>query len=168
MMCWRKWAAAASAAMVLALPVRAAAQRGADDSIPRGHVWPALGVHVGTPQKLSAALGVVVGEEWRSDGHEHSRNLALYAEPGLGGGRTTLAYLDHGYGSFGSGFAVGATVLRTWRDPWGLQDNVTYAGGDVIVWPILFVGPRIGVFRGISGVDRAKRWVVTFDLGLGL
>lgn len=160
--------AVAGFVMPFVLVQTALAQRAQEDTMPRGHVWPALGLHVGTPQKASAALGVVLGEEWRKNGHEHSRNLALFAEPGLSAGRATLAYVDHGFGSFGSGFGIGASVLRTWRDPWGVNENVTYAGGDVILWPILFIGPRIGVFRGISGVDRARRWVVTLDFGIGL
>lgn len=165
MILWRSGALMLAALM---LPAFAKAQRPNEDTLPHSHVWPALGLHVGAPQKASAALGVVIGEDWQKDGHEHSRNLALFAEPGLSAGRATLAYLDHAFGSFGSGFGVGATVLRTWRDPWGVKENVTYAGGDVLLWPILFVGPRIGVFRGVSGVGAAKRWVVTFDFGIGL
>ena len=166
---WLGRCAAVSGVVVLVLSAHPAhAQRAPEDTMPHGHVWPALGLHVGAPQKASAALGVILGDEWQKNGHEHSRNLALFAEPGLSAGRATLAYVDHGFGSFGSGFGIGASVLRTWRDPWGVQENVTYAGGDVILWPILFIGPRVGVFRGISGVDRAKRWVVTLDFGIGL
>ena len=124
------------------------------------HVVPALGLRFGTPQKASAALGVVLGEDWQKDGRDHSRNVALFAEPGLRRGRASLAYVGHGYGSFGSGFGVAATVLRTWSDPWQLERNSTYVGGEVIVWPILFVGPRIGLFRNVSSVETSRSNVV--------
>src|SRR4051812_49100740 len=93
----------AGAMMVLA-PLALHAQRG-EDTIPRAHIFPALGLHVGSPQKASAALGVVLGEDWQKNGRDHSRNVALFAEPGLGAGRASLAYVDHGYG--GGGARVG-------------------------------------------------------------
>src|SRR4051812_37204765 len=91
-----------AAAMALLLPAIALAQSAEPDTSVRGHIWPALGIRFGTPQKASAALGVVLGETWRKNGREHSRNIALFAEPGMSAGRGTLAYIDHGYGSFGS------------------------------------------------------------------
>ena len=96
-----------------------------EDTTRRTHISPALGVHFGTPQKASLALGVVVGEDWQKDAHDHSRKVAIFAEPGLGGGRASVAYVDHGYGSFGSGFGLAGTVLRTWKDPWGAKENAT-------------------------------------------
>src|SRR5438067_1203784 len=101
----------------------AGAQRTHEDTTRRMHVLPALGVHVGTPQKASVALGVVVGEDWQKDARDHSRNVAIFAEPGLSAGRASIAYVDHGFGSFGSGFGIAGTVLRTWNDPWSARDN---------------------------------------------
>jgi len=150
-----------------AAPTWAHAQRG-EDTIPRTHVVPALGLHVGTPQKASIALGVLLGEDWTKNGHEHARNVALYAEPGLSAGRASLAYVDHGYGTFGSGFGLAATVMRTWKQPWSTAPNVSYAGGEVIIWPILFVGPRIGLLRSVGGASPGKRWLLSFDFGIGL
>ena len=147
-------------------PLGLYAQRG-EDTIPRAHIFPALGVHVGTPQKASLALGVVLGEDWQKNGRDHSRNVALFAEPGLGAGRASLAYIDHGYGAFGSGFGVAATVLRTWKDPWTVEKNVSYVGGDLILWPILFAGPRIGVFRVIGSPTASDKWFVSLDFGIG-
>jgi hypothetical protein len=138
-----------------------------EDTVPRSHLLPGLGVHVGAPQKASIAGGVVIGEDWRENGRDHSRNVGLWVEPGLSGGRASVAYISHGYGSFGSGFAVGASVLRTWKDPWIAKENLTYIGGDVMLWPIVFVGPRIGLFRSVtSGAE--NRWFVSFDFGFGL
>ena len=139
-----------------------------EDTARRTHVSPALGIHVGMPQKASVALGIVVGEEWQQDAHDHSRNIAVFAEPGLSGGRASVAYVDKGYGSFGSGFGLAATALRTWKDPWGAKENVTYAGGEVILWPILFIGPRIGLFRSVAGTVGSKKWLVSIDFGIGL
>ncbi len=140
----------------------------ADDTAPRSHIFPAIGVHVGAPQKASAAVGVVLGEDWQRNGRDHSRNVALFAEPGLGGGRASLSYLRHGYGSFGSGFGVGATVLRTWKDPWTVKPNLTFVGADVLLWPVVFIGPRVGAFRLVSGNGGQKKWLFTFDVGFGV
>ena len=139
-----------------------------EDTVRRMHIGPALGLHVGTPQKASIALGVVVGEDWQQDKRDHSRNIAIFAEPGLSGGRASIAYVDHGFGSFGSGFGVAGTVLRTWKDPWTARENATYAGGEIIVWPIVFLGPRVGLFRSIAGNPTSKKWFVSLDFGIGL
>lgn len=139
-----------------------------EDTIPRGHILPGLGVRVGTPQKASIALGVVLGEDWQKNGRDHSRNVAIFAEPGLGAGRASIAYLNHAFGNFGSGFGLAGTVLRTWKDPWTVKPNVTYVGGELIFWPILFAGPRIGLFRSIAGATTNKPWFVSFDFGIGL
>jgi len=138
-----------------------------EDTLPRTHIVPAFGIRAGTPQKASVALGVLLGEDWQKNGREHSRNVALFAEPGIAGGRASLAYVEHGYGTFGSGYALAGTVLRTWEDPWTVKPNLTYVGGEVILWPIVFVGPRIGLLRAIN-TSRDRRWLVTFDLGIGL
>src|SRR5262249_51136534 len=118
-----------------------AAQAAKEDTLPRTHVLPALGLRVGTPQKASAALGVVVGQDWQKGGRDHSRNIALFAEPGVSGGRASVAYVSHGFGTFGSGLGVAASVLRTWNDPWTVKENQSYAGGEIILWPVVFVGP---------------------------
>jgi hypothetical protein len=152
---------------VIIKPSTLRAQR-AEDTLPRSHVVPAFGIRVGAPQKASAALGFLVGEEWQKNGREHSRNAAVFLEPGLGAGRASVAYVENGYGSFGSGFAVAATVLRSWGEPWTVKPHITYAGGEVILWPILFVGPRIGLLRGTKGTMNDKRWLLSFDLGIGL
>src|SRR5262245_34858434 len=155
-----------AAVLALLVPTALFAQRG-EDTIPRTHILPALGAHFGTPQKASFALGVVLGEDWQEHGRDHTRNVALFAEPGLGAGRASLAYVDHGYGTFGSGFGIAATVLRTWKDPWTVKPNRTYVGGDLILWPIVFIGPRLGVFRQVGTESSADRWFVSIDFGIG-
>jgi hypothetical protein len=138
-----------------------------EDTTPRLHIAPALGLRFGTPQKASAAVGLLVGVDWQKDARDHSRNAAIFVEPGLSAGRASIAYVGHGYGSFGSGFGIAATALRTWEDPWGARQNSTYAGGEVILWPIVFIGPRVGVFRGVKG-DGSKKWFFSIDFGIGL
>jgi len=144
------------------------AQSVSDAGKPRLHVLPALGLHVGTPQKASVALGVVLGEDWQENGHDHSRSVALFAEPGLSAGRVSLAYVRHGHGGFGSGFGVAATVLRTWNDPWTVKSNMSFVGLEALIWPVVFVGPRIGVFHSVSGSPTPNRWFVGVDFGFGL
>lgn len=138
------------------------------DSTTRFHVLPALGVQIGAPQRASAALGIVVGEDFVREGRDHSRNVALFAEPGIDAGRASLAYVSHGYGSFGSGFGIAATALRTWNEPWELDPNQTYVGGEVLFWPILFVGPRVGLLRNVSSVETSRHWFWSFSFGIGL
>lgn len=152
-----------AATVIVARPARAQ-----EDTLRRIHVLPALGMHFGTPQKASAAFGVVVGQDWQKNGRDHSRNVALWAEPGLSAGRGSVAYVSHGYGAFGSGFGVAATVLRTWNDPWTVKENQTYVGGEAIIWPIVFIGPRIGLFRNVSKVETSRHWFVSLDFGIAL
>jgi hypothetical protein len=154
-------------ALMLLAPLALHAQRAAEDTVPRAHIFPALGLHVGSPQKASVALGVVLGEDWQQNGRDHSRNVALFAEPGLGAGRASLAYVDHGYGGFGSGFGVAATVIRTWKQPWVVEKNQTYVGADLILWPIVFIGPRVGLFRSVGSATVSDKWFVAIDFGIG-
>lgn len=127
------------------------------------HMLPAVGLRAGTPQKLSAALGIVTGRNYREKGY--SQDIALYAEPGLSAGRATLAFLS-GFGNMGTGYGIGATVMRTWHDPWTVRENTTLMGGEVWAWPAFFTGPRVGVFREITGTH--KGWFFTADFGFGL
>lgn len=156
------------ATLLIAGATSLGAQRAPSDSTTRFHILPALGLQVGTPQRLSAALGIVAGVDFVRDGRDHSRNVALFAEPGVGAGRASLAYVSHGYGSFGSGFGVAATALRTWKDPWQLDPNQTYVGGELLLWPILFVGPRVGLLRNVSTVETSRHWFWSFSFGIGL
>ena len=139
-----------------------------EDTTAHLHVAPALGLRFGTPQKASAAVGLLIGVDWQRDHRDHSRNGTIFVEPGLSAGRASVAYVDHGYGSFGSGYGIAATMLRTWEDPWGARENATYVGGEVILWPIVFVGPRVGLFRSIAGDVGSKKWFFSIDFGIGL
>ncbi len=85
----------------------------------------------------------------------------------MSAGRGSIAYVSHGFGGFGSGFAVGPSVMRTWKDPWTVRDNATFVGADLALWPIIFTGPRVGLYRRVSGLE-PRRWFVSFDFGIGL
>jgi hypothetical protein len=138
-----------------------------EDTLIHTHFSPAFGVHFGSPQKASAALGVALGESWRRNGADHSRLFAIYAEPGLSAARASIAFLDYRRGNFGSGIGVAATALRTWDDPWSARENTTYGGVEISLWPIVFVGPRVGLFHAMSGPS-SKPWFMSLDFGFGL
>lgn len=154
-----------AAAALFALPAGAqnACPSCADTVTGEFHMLPALGLRGGIPQKLSAALGIVAGKNYRQTGH--TQDVALYVEPGLAAGRASLGYLT-GFGNMGSGLGIAATAMRTWRDPINLPTNRTFVGAEVWAWPIFFSGPRIGLFRQVTG--ERGRWFFTADFGFGL
>lgn len=127
------------------------------------HMLPALGLRAGSPQKVSAALGIVTGRNYAERGH--TEDATLYVEPGLSAGRATLGFLS-GFGNMGTGLGIGATALRTWKTPWTLRTNNTYVGGELWAWPAFFTGPRVGVFREMTGTRHG--WFFTADFGFGL
>src|SRR5947209_2536855 len=96
---WMKWLLAVVAIVTSTHTAAAQRCRGCsdEDTLRRPHIVPALGVRFGTPQKASAAIGVLLGEDWQKNGRDYSRNVALFAEPGLSAGRASLAYVSHGY-----------------------------------------------------------------------
>lgn len=153
-------------AAVLGLAATAAAQERCSscvDSVTgRWHMVPALGLRAGTPQKLSTTVGIVSGKNYRERGH--TQDIAAYVEPGLSAGRATIGYLSRG--NMGAGYGFGATAMRTWKTPWTLRTNQTYFGGEAWLWPIFFSGPRVGVFREMTGTKHG--WFVTADFGFGL
>jgi hypothetical protein len=165
---WARWLAMIAAALgSIATPRSAGAQcLGCGDSVMRMHVHAGLGLRFGTPQRASLGLGVVTGPEWRSSAHPSTPDLLLVVEPGWSAGRLSVGAMT-GFGHMGTGWGVMTTVLRTWRDSWGLQDNRTYVGAEVIAWPVWFIGPRLGIFHPING-DRRRGWFLTGDFGFGL
>ena len=145
--------------------------RGAEcsqDTTPtKRHTFPALGLRVGTPQKVSVALGVVLGVDWQNRGNDYSRDVAFFVEPGLGATRASVAYIN-GIGNMGSGFGLAATALRTSGKPWTMTRNTTYIGGELFLWPVFLAGPRLALFRRVSGDAMLGRWFLGADFGFGL
>ena len=127
------------------------------------HMLPALGLRAGAPQKVSAALGIVAGKNFREKGH--TEDFAIYVEPGLAAGRASVAYIN-GFGNMGSGWGIAGSAMRTWKDPLYLPTNATYVGAEIWVWPLFFSGPRVGAFRKITG--NSLGWFFTADFGFGL
>ena len=64
---------------------------------------------------------------------------------------------------------LGVTILSTPKgvmaDHSARENNV---GGEVLLWPIVFIGPRVGLFHTVSGNETNKRWFVSLDLGIAL
>jgi hypothetical protein len=127
------------------------------------HMLPAAGLRAGIPQKISAALGIVAGKNYREQGR--TEDATVYVEPGVSAGRATVGYLT-GFGNMGAGLGVGATAMRTWKTPWLVHTNQTYVGGEAWLWPIFFSGPRVGLFREMTGTKHG--WFFTADFGFGL
>lgn len=150
-----------------ALPLAARAQSRCPscmDSVSgQWHMLPALGLRGGIPQKASAAVGIVTGKNYREKGH--TQDVALYVEPGLSAGRASLGYIS-GFGNMGSGWGLAGTAMRTWKEPINFPNNTTFVGGELWVWPGFFVGPRLGIFRRITGATRG--WYLSADFGFGL
>ena len=122
------WMAACAMAATLLIPRWAWGQQcvgceaAADSAERHTLILPALGLRFGVPEKLSGAIGLVAGFDWRtSNGHLHTRDFALFAEPGVGASRASLVYMDAR--NFGSGLGVGVTVLRTMDDTWTQGHN---------------------------------------------
>jgi len=138
-----------------------------DTTHARVRVLPAIGLRVGSPQKASVAVGVLTRAEWQQHGRDYSRNIAAFVEPGLSGARGSVAYVQ-GIGNLGSGFGLAASVMRTWKEPWTMPSNGTFVGGELLVFPLFLVGPRVGLFKEVSGGGNLKRWFLTADFGFGL
>src|SRR5688572_14895211 len=62
-----------------------------------------------------------------------------------------LRYSD--FGGPGAEFSIRlqGTVLRTWRSPWYVDGDRTYAGAEITVTVPALVGVRVGLLRRISG-----------------
>src|SRR5205085_6804063 len=109
-------------AVFLASTTRATAQ-GTPDPEPTGtHVSPALGVHYGSPLRLSAAAGVLVDMA----GHRNDGVVAM-GELGQQGYEVSAGYFRM-LGRFGSGYSLRLAAVRTNDDPWNASPNTTYVG----------------------------------------
>jgi len=131
-------------------------------------VEPALSAEVGSPQKLSANLGIRVGTV-KKDGADYGRGFLIQVQPGLGGGAFNLGWAPVALPSWGTqavGLAIKARVLRTWGDPWGgLEPDQTYAGGEVaLAW---IVKVSFGMLTRVSS-GGGKKTIFTWSVGVGL
>ena len=144
------------------LPLSARAQ-GAPNMEPNPHVSPAIGVHYGSPMRISLAAGLLVDmSERRNDG------VVVAAEAGQQGNEVSLGYFRM-LGRFGSGYSLRAAGLRTLGEPWNASPNTTYVGGEAH-WMIAFgVGARVGYLRRTSKrVDDTHDNLATVGILIGI
>jgi hypothetical protein len=151
----------------LAVVVFAPALVRAQDSTraePTPHISPAVGVHYGSPMRISAAGGLLVDmSQHRNDG------VILAVEIGQHGREASAGYFRM-LGRFGSGFSLRGAVLRTGDEPWNASANTTYAGAEAS-WMVAFgVGARVGYLRRASksvGLDPHDN-LATVSVGIGI
>jgi hypothetical protein len=129
--------------LLLACSARAGAQAtpGTDATV---HISPALGIHYGTPLRISGTAGVLVDMQGnRNDG------IVAVGELGQQGYEASAGYFRM-LGRFGSGYSLRAAVVRTGGEPWNASPHTTYFGVEGH-WMIAFgVGGRLGYLRRAS------------------
>ncbi len=127
------------------------------------HVSPAIGVHYGSPMRLSASAGVLVDMYGkRNDG------IIVMGEIGQQGWEASAGYFRM-LGKFGSGYSLRGAVLRTTDDPWNASEHTTYAGVEGHFMIAFGVGGRLGYMRRVSqaGLDSHDN-LATVGLSIGL
>ena len=138
------WPRAIAAVLAAASPGVVGAQRQPSRLLPH------VGLHVGTPQRASVALGVLRVVRQGSDGSSAS-GVRLVVEPGLRAGKIRFGYAVTG--PFAIGYSFEGAVLREWgcdgnselpRTLYGLEVHVSAA----------FVDLGLGAYVGVGGVTR--------------
>ena len=149
------------ALLVVLLPLRAAAQTPDDSGYV--HISPAIGVHYGTPLRLSVAAGGLfdfLGS--------HNDGIIAMGEMGQGGAEVSIGYFR--MIRFGQGFDFRVAGLRTGPDPRNAAPETTYIGAEAHLMFLLGVGGRIGFFRRASPYSGANTYdnVGSFGVSIGL
>lgn len=126
----------------------------------RGPRGPMLGFHYGVPLKWSAALAIPL------PGGSEARNAFVAAEPGIGGWRASIGYLQI-QGQLGSGYVTRASVLRTGNRAWRAPAGATFVGGEFQYMPLFVLGLRVGAFARVSKAPERKA-LFTADVSLML
>jgi hypothetical protein len=130
-------------------------------------VEPAMSLELGGPQKLSANLGFKLGAT-KANASEVGRGFFFQVQPGLGGGSVNVGFSPVSLASWGTqavGVVVKARLFRSWGDPWTIEPDQTFAGGEIgVAW---IVKVSVGVLQRVqSGAGKAT--VVTWSVGVGL
>lgn len=138
------------ALLVLLLPLVAAAQASTpDDTTHFVHISPVVGVHYGTPLRLSLSAGGLFDfNGGRNDG------VVAVGEMGQSGGQFSVGYFR--MLRFGQGYDVRAAVLRTSDDPWNAAESTTYLGVEGHLMFLVGVGGRVGWFRRVTSANGTK------------
>jgi hypothetical protein len=131
---------------------------------PTPHISPAVGVHYGSPMRISAAGGLLIDmSQHRNDG------VVLALEVGQQGSEVSAGYFRM-LGRFGSGYSLRFAGLRTVGEPWNASANTTYVGGEAS-WMIAFgVGARVGYLRRASrsGALDPQDNLASLSVGIGI
>lgn len=125
-------------------------------------LWPAVGLHYGSPLRFSGVLGLGVDLSPNS-----SDAVVLLAEPGQHGVEFSLGYVRL-TGNLGSGYSLRASVLRTDSEPWDANPNATYVGAEAQGMLAFLVGGRAGVYRRVSGTTGEHDVLATVGLSIGM
>lgn len=138
------WAGAIVGVLAAASPAVAGAQRQPSRWLPH------LGLHFGTPQGASVALGGLRVVRQASDGSSAS-GVRLVVEPGLRAGKIRFGYAVTG--SFAIGYGFEGAVLREWgRD--GKPELPRTLYGLEVHGSAAFVDLGLGGYAGAGGATR--------------
>lgn len=156
----RAWLIALAGAATLA--ARARAQEAIPDGKWRVVASPVAGWHVFGPVRASVTALVGVGTGELSVPAPGSRFLFLIAEPGLRGGRLSLAGAL--WGRWSGGLVARGSALRFWAG----APHRTYVGGE-LQWiiSVLPLGVRVGGFRAQradAGGARRTLWLADLSI----
>lgn len=151
---------AARGLLACLLPFALAAQtESTPDAVP--YASPAVGVHYGTPLRLSVAVGALIGSRRRNDG------MIATIEPGRQGTELSVGYFRM-RGQLGSGYSLRGALMRTGDEPWNASPHTTYVGAEVHWMLLLGVGGRVGYFRRASrSVSNPRDHVVSAGVSIG-
>jgi hypothetical protein len=147
--------------LVVLLPLRAAAQTPDDSGYV--HISPAVGIHYGTPLRLSVAAGGLF--DFRGP---HNDGVIAMAEMGQGGAEASIGYFR--MIRFGQGFDIRLAGIRTSPDPRNAAPETTYLGAEAHLMFLLGVGGRVGFFRRASPYSGPNTYdnVGSFGVSIGL
>lgn len=149
--------AAASVPATEPIPAHATDSTGASRRL-----WPAVGLHYGSPLRISGVVGLGVDLSPNS-----SDAVVALAEPGQHGVEFSLGYVRL-IGNLGTGYSLRASVLRTDNQPWKANPNATYVGGEAQWMLVFLVGGRAGVYRRVSGTTGEHDTLATVGLSIGI
>jgi hypothetical protein len=127
-----------------AFPLAALAQTSTPGTEPGPHISPAIGVHYGSPLRVSGSAGLLVD----LNGNKNDGIIGM-VELGQQGGQVSLGYFRM-LGWFGSGYSLRATLVRTADEPWNATEHTTYVGAELQGLLIFGVGGRVGFLRRTS------------------
>ncbi|MDQ6611857.1 MAG: hypothetical protein M3Y64_05445 [Gemmatimonadota bacterium] len=122
------------------------------------------GLTYGAPLKLAVSWAGGLRKELAN-----GQDVCAFVAPklGLGGARLGVG-VARTTGTFGSGAAVSAGIIRTFGAPSYADRKSTYAGASLHVFPILAIGIELGLYHRLGGIATVGRTnIVAWSLGIG-